>query len=156
MWSTGEPPFGGEVRRAIGLLAVLAGARGGVADAIAQGPRFFYPEPPPSTFRVTKAVRFATSDTLALAMDVYRPAKNSGPAPAVILYSMHWVGEGPPARESNEWARGWARIAAAHGIVAIIADLRAEPGTGNATTPTRALGDDFSRLVAHLTEHAAR
>lgn len=71
-----------------------------------------------------------------------------------IFYTLYWPAEGASARESD-WYQSWARIAAANGIVAIVPDLRAEPGTGNATTPVRALGDDFQRLVTHLTEHAS-
>ena len=125
------------------------------SDADAQRWPFHYPEPPTTAVRVTTGVQFATVDTLPLAMDVYRPATSSGPAPALILYQLFWLGEGTP-RESNDHTKSWARIAAANGIVAIIPDLRAEPGTGNAARPSQALGDDFARLVAHLTENATR
>jgi dienelactone hydrolase len=56
---------------------------------------------------------------------------------------------------TGDWYHAWARLAAASGIVAILPDLRAEPGTGTASAPARALGDDFEQLVAHVTGHAA-
>jgi hypothetical protein len=46
-------------------------------------------------------------------------------------------------------------ISAAVQVLRIVPDLRAEPGTGTAAAPARARGDDFQRLVSHLTEHAA-
>ena len=117
--------------------------------------RFFYPEPPASSVRVTRDVRFATVDTIVLSMDVYRPANPTQNAPAVIFYSPFWVGE-QRSRQSNDWVKNWARIAASNGIVTFVPDIRAEPGTGNAGAPARALGDDFDRFVAHAIENSSK
>jgi dienelactone hydrolase len=113
------------------------------------------PEPRLEASRVTRDVSFAIVDTSNLLMDVYRPAHSTGACPAVIFYTLYWPAEGASARKANDWFKSWARLAAANGIVAILPDLRAEPGTGNAEKPARALGDDFQRLVAHLTDHAS-
>ena len=112
------------------------------------------PEPPPDAARVTKDIGYATVDGASLLMDVYRPAAGQAPLPAVIFYTMYWPGEGPSARVSADWFKHWARLAAANGLVAILPDLRAEPGTGNAERPVRPAGDDFQRLMAHLAGHA--
>jgi dienelactone hydrolase len=123
-------------------------------EAAAQQTRFFYPEPPAAAVRITNDIKFGTADTVTLAMDVYRPANVSSLSPALIFYVPFWTEE-RRSRTSNDWATGWARIAAANGIVAIIPDIRAMPGTGNATAPTRPLGDDFPRFLAYLGEHAS-
>lgn len=123
-------------------------------QAPAQQWPLYFPEPSRDAARVSKDIHFATADTINLLMDVYRPNDGSASSPALIFYTLYWPAEGASARESD-WYQSWARIAAANGIVAIVPDLRAEPGTGNATTPVRALGDDFQRLVTHLTEHAS-
>ncbi|MCG3154860.1 MAG: hypothetical protein DKINENOH_01456 [bacterium] len=125
-----------------------------VGQASAQQWPLHFPEPSPDVVRVLKDIRFATTDTISLLMDVYRPNVASAGSPALIFYTLYWPAEGASLRESD-WYKSWARIAAANGIVAIVPDLRAEPGTGNATTPVRASGDDFQRLVAHLTKHAS-
>lgn len=129
------------------LALLLAG------QTLAQQWPLHFPEPPHDAVRVTTDLRFATADTASLMMDVYRPSEASTSSPALIFYTLYWPGEGASLRQSD-WYKSWARIAAANGIVAIVPDLRAEPGTGNATTPVRAWGDDFQRLVAHLSEHA--
>jgi dienelactone hydrolase len=90
-----------------------------------------------------------------LAMDVYRPADTSRAAPALILYALYWPEDNDrPARVSNDHVKRWARIAAGHGIVAIVPDLRAMPGTGTPQAPARARAEDFERLVAHLAQHS--
>jgi dienelactone hydrolase len=133
------------------LLSCVALACAPVATE-AQAYGAFYPEPPAGMIQKLSNVQFAADDTLRMLMDVYRPAKGSG-APALILYTLYAAPE-KPGREANEWLRSWARMAAARGIVAILPDLRAEPGTGNASGPGRARGADFQRLVAHLSAHA--
>jgi dienelactone hydrolase len=120
----------------------------GASDASAQWP-LHYPEPDRNSVRIAKAVRYATADGSSLLMDVYRPANASTPAPAIVFYTLYWPGEGSSSR-SSDWYVSWARIAAANGIVAIVPDLRAEPGTGNAQSPSRPLGDDFQLLLADL------
>ena len=139
--------------RPFALLPAIAAAL--VAAAQPPAWSFHYPQPRADAVRVTRDVPFATADTLTLAMDVYRPARAAGASPALVLWSTFVAGE-PRERPTNDYLSSWARLAAASGIVAVVPDLRAEPGTGNATTPSRALGDDFSRLTAHLVEHAAR
>jgi dienelactone hydrolase len=142
--------------RPLGVTIVILLTRLAVSTAEAQQRPFYYPAPPPEDIQVMKDVSFATVDTLDLAMDVYRPAHGSTASPGLILYSLYWPEDGDrPARESNDHARNWARIAAANGIVAVIPDLRAEPGTGNAQAPARAREGDFDRLVAHLVAHAS-
>jgi len=131
-------------------MALIAVAR---AESQERERPFYYPQPAAGTIRETKAIRFATADSFPLSFDLYRPARASRPLPALIFYSLFWPEENAP-RRSNEWA-SWARVAAGNGIVAILPELRAEPGTGNATTPARARGDDFGRLLAYLREHAA-
>lgn len=115
----------------------------------------YFPEPPAGTSEVTRNVRFATVEATNLQMDVYRPRGVTTSSPALIFYTLYWPSEGGSTRESNDWYMSWARIAAAHGIVAVIPDLRAVAGTGTAAAPVRPLGDDFQRLVAHLVEHAS-
>jgi acetyl esterase/lipase len=114
-----------------------------------------FPEPPDDATQVTKNVTFATVDATSLRMDVYRPRAGKTALPALIFYALYWPSDGAPARESNDWYKAWGRIAAANGIVAIVPDLRAEPGTGTAAAPARAAGDDFQRLVSFLVEHAS-
>lgn len=133
---------------ALALLLLL------VRQTSAQQWPLHFPEPSPQAVRVSNDIRFATIDTMSLLMDVYRPNDASTSSPALIFYTLYWPGEGASLRQSD-WYKSWARIAAANGIVAIVPDLRAEPGTGNATTPVRALGDDFQRLMTYLTEHAS-
>jgi dienelactone hydrolase len=135
---------------AIAAALLALAARG----AAAQQWRMHYPEPPAAAVRIERGVPFATADGTRLAMDVYRPAATQGPAPALVLFALFWEGD-RPSREANDHVTSWARIAAANGIVAVIPDLRGEPGTGNATAPARARGDDLARLLAHLGEHAS-
>jgi predicted acyl esterase len=137
----------------IAACALMAALRAGTASA--QQWTLKVPEPPPDAVRVTKDIRYTTVDGASLLMDVYRPAAGQAPLPAVIFYTLYWPAEGASARASADWFKHWARLAAANGIVAILPDLRAEPGTGNAERPVRAAGDDFQRLIAHLTGHAA-
>ena len=113
-----------------------------------------YPQPPADAVRVTRDVQFGTAGSSPLAMDVYRPSGGGGPYPAVIFYKLYWPAEGPSERSTSDWYKSWARLAAANGIVAILPDLRAEPGTGNATSPARPLGDDFQSLLANVTANA--
>ncbi len=140
-------------RLTIASVVVLTGLA--LDEGRAQERPFHYPVPPQETIRVTRGVAYAGDGTSTLAMDVYRPAAASAPAPALILYSLYWPEDNDrPAREANDQARRWAQIAAGRGIVAIIPDLRAMPGTGTAQAPARARQGDFERVVAHLTEHA--
>jgi len=120
----------------------------------AQERPFHYPVPSLDAVRLRKAIAYARVDTTTLAMDVYRPKSDSGSAPALILYSLYWPeSNDKPAREANDQAVRWARIAAAAGIVAIIPDLRAVPGTGTAQAPSRARDGELDSLLAHLSKH---
>ena len=139
------------IARAFGCMVILLLA---ASEVSAQQWVLKVPEPPLDSCRVTKDVPFAMSDGAPLRMNVYRPSQSEGALPAVIFYTLYWPAEGPSARTSGDWFKSWARLAAANGLVAIIPDLRAEPGTGTAERPARALADDFQRLVAHVTAHA--
>lgn len=135
----------------VGLLGALCAATVLIArDAAGQWP-LHYPEPAVNSVHASKGVAYATSEGSSLLMDVYRPAGAHAAGPALVFYSLYWPAEGSSSR-SSDWYVAWARIAAANGIVAIVPDLRAEPGTGNAQTPARALGNDFRLLLAHLVE----
>ena len=141
-------------RLTIASVVLLTGTAFGTGRA--QERPFFYPLPSQEAVRVTRGVAYAREGTSTLAMDVYRPAAASAPAPALILYALHWPEDNDkPAREANDHVRRWAQIAAGHGIVAIIPDLRAMPGTGTAQAPARAREGDFERVVAYVTEHAS-
>jgi len=129
-----------------------AALRINAAGAQPQQP-FYYPEPPSSAFRVTKDVPYATARGAA-AMDIYRPT-TPGLAPALILFTARWASDARSPREADTRALGWAKLAAAAGIVAIIPEVRAEEGTGNATTPTRVANGELSSVVEHLVGHAA-
>lgn len=139
------------LRSTVGAISLLLS---GLTTAGAQGWPFHYPEPPDSSVRLVKDVRYARVDTLNLAMDVYMPARGASPMPTLVLYSLFWPPD-KPGRESNTWLQSWARIAAANGIVAVIPDLRAEAGTGTAATPSRPIGDDFERALEYIADHAA-
>jgi dienelactone hydrolase len=136
------------------ICALAVSVAAGVGASAQQWP-LHVPEPPLEASRVSKDVRFASVDSSNLLMDVYRPSGGTGTFPAVIFYTLYWPAEGGSGRASNDWYKSWGRLAAANGIVAIVPDLRAEPGTGNAEKPARAAGDDFPRLVRHLVEHAS-
>jgi len=145
--------FPGLIRLASLMLLTGLASRSGEA----QERPFHYPVPSLDAFRVTKGVGYARVDSVTLAMDVYRPKTASRLSPALILYSMYWPEENDrPSRESNDHAMRWARIASAAGIVAIIPDLRAVPGTGNAQAPARAREGELDSLLAHLATHARR
>jgi dienelactone hydrolase len=134
------------------LTTVLAASSGR-----AQERPFHYPVPSLDAVRVTKGVAYTRVDGVTLAMDVYRPQTASGLSPAMILYSMYWPEENNrPPRESNDHVMRWARIAAAAGIVAIIPDLRAVPGTGTAQAPSRARDGELDSLLVHLATHSSR
>ena len=125
-------------------------------QAGAQGPRppFYYPMPRATAVRVTPNVRFVQSDSVTLSFSIYRPTvRTSRPAPVLLFYSLFWPEDGG-SRRSDEW-ESWARVAAGNGIVAIMPELRGEPGTGNSSTPARIRGNDFERLITYLRAHAA-
>jgi dienelactone hydrolase len=136
------------------LVVAIAFVSIGAAEARAQQRPFHYPMPPQDAVEVSRGVVFARVDSTTLAMAVYRPANASSASPALILYSLFWPEEKDrPPREANDQARSWARIAAGNGIIALVPDLRAVPGTGTASAPTRARDGDFDLLLTHLREH---
>jgi hypothetical protein len=94
--------------------------------------RFVYPAPAAETYRVTSDVPFARIDTTTLAMDVYLPMRATPRAPAIIFWSR--------SRRTDEMLKGWARHAAANGIVGVIPDARGRP-----------FDDILRRVVAELT-----
>ena len=129
--------------RTVGLTAVVAWASLGASDAAAQQQRFLYPTPPPAAVRVTTSIPFARIDSTTLAMDVYRPAGRSAASPAIIVVRPFFDPGRPPERQASEWMKGWARVAAANGVVAILPDLRG-----------RTYAEELRLLVAHLSERA--
>ena len=135
----------------LALLTSLAFELGG-----AQERPFHFDVPSLDALRLLRAVTYARVDTSTLAMDVYRPKNAPNPAPVLVLYGLYWPeSNDKPTREVNDQAIRWARIAASRGIVAVIPDLRAEPGTGTAQAPSRAREGELDRLLAHLVQHAA-
>jgi hypothetical protein len=123
--------------RATPVLFLLVFAVGPAADA--QRPGIFYPEPPASAIAVSKAVPFASVDTVTLRMDVYRPTGTVGrqARPGLAFYL------GGVDRASAAYV-AWARLAASKGLVAVLADARVADHA-----------KDFSALLAHLTERGA-
>jgi dienelactone hydrolase len=90
------------------------------ATADAQEMRFHYPAPPESAFRVIKDVTFGRSASGPLQMDVYRPA--SGTTHPTLIFFNTATG----TQRSNPFYASWARIAASHGITAVLPDLGME------------------------------
>lgn len=135
------------MRRAMGVAAaVLAAAAGAASVTRAQQPpawRFHYPEPRADAVRIARDVEYGAADGTRLLMDVYRPARAAAPAPALIFYAPMRTPAGATARVVSEHLRGWARIAAGNGLVAVVPDLRPD-----------AHAADFGRLLAHLASHA--
>jgi dienelactone hydrolase len=109
------------------------------AAAQAQAPRFVLPVDT-SAVDVTMNHQYATSDTVALKMDVYRQkgAPRAG-QPALIFFN-----RATGANRSGAFYLGWARAAASRGVVAVLPDLR----DGREA-------QDFRLLVRHLVEHGA-
>jgi len=137
----------------VAFLTVLTGVA--LTDAGAQERPFHFPVPPLDAVRLTKAVAYTRVDTTTLAMDVYQPKHVPSSAPALVFYGFYWPESNDrPPREVNDQAIRWARIVASRGIVAVIPDLRAEPGTGTAQSPTRARKGELEQLLAHLNQHA--
>ena len=120
------------------LVLIVAGSAGSLAGQS----RFLYPAPPPESFTIARDIRFARVDTIDLAMDVYRPAGRTGPAPALILFSPFLPGS--ERRRAHEWLVGWASVAASKGLAAVIPDIR------------WGLAQDFRLFIDHLTQHAGR
>jgi dienelactone hydrolase len=122
------------------LLVALACAA--PAASRAQPPRFVLP--PAGAVAETTDVRYGSADTLALRMDVYRPAgATAAPRPALVFFNR---AVGAAQRNAfNGFYRGWARAAASRGLVAIVPDLRG----GHE-------GADYRSLIEYLTQNAAR
>jgi dienelactone hydrolase len=91
---------------------------------------------------VTTDVRYGAADTIALRMDVYRPAGAAPRRPALIFFNR---AVGAEQRNAfNAFYPSWARAAASRGLVAVVPDLR---GGSEAR--------DFRALVDHLVRNAA-
>jgi hypothetical protein len=118
------------MRSTVAFLLWAASATG----VSAQEMRFFYPAPAASTFQAIKDVRYGTSGTDRLRLDVYRPA-GPGVHPTLIFSNLAY---GP--QRSGAFYVNWAQIAASKGITAIVPDLRAESYV-----------DDMVKLLDYLT-----
>lgn len=105
----------------------------------AQEPKLAFP-PPAADVVVDRDVRFGTSGTTALMMDVYHRPRSANDARPVLIFFNHATG----ADRSNRFYAAWARTAASRGLVAILPDLR------GGSDP-----EDFQALLAHLSVHAA-
>jgi dienelactone hydrolase len=116
----------------------IAIALTGVA-AHSQNAPFFYRAPPPGAVAISKNVQYGTADTAVLRMDIYHPGRTRATSPALIFFN---VASGRD--RGNGFYAAWARTAASKGLVAIVPDLH----SGRAE-------QDFTSLVAHLTQHAA-
>ena len=102
----------------------------------AQVAGIYYAEPPAGTFAVVQDLRYRDGDTARLRMDIYRPARVRGAVPALVFFAF-----GTP-RENSAYV-AWARVAASQGLVAVLADLRADSAA-----------QDFRILLAHLQQRA--
>jgi len=105
-----------------------------VAAPVGGQTAIFYPDPPASSFSVTRDVRYGSADTTTLRMDIYRPAGRSSLRPVLILNAVAL----PRTYAVNA---NLARIAASKGLVAIIPDLRLASGP-----------EDLRLLLTHLAE----
>ena len=124
------------------VAAVVAAVVPALAPARAQTPRFVLP--PAGEVAVTTDVRYASADTTALRMDVYRPAgATAARLPALIFFNRAFGAEQRNA--FNGFYPAWARAAASRGLVAIVPDLRG----GHE-------GGDYRSLVEYLVQNAAR
>jgi dienelactone hydrolase len=106
--------------------------------AAAAQEQFFYPSPDSGSVATSTDVTYATDDTLALKMDVYRPT-GGGPVRPTLIFFNQAVG---PQRAFFFYRR-WAETAASRGLVGIVPDLRREHAAA-----------DFQRLLRHLSAHA--
>jgi hypothetical protein len=103
---------------ALGAIA-LVGATTRAAHAQAAPPRFVLPTRAAGV-AVSRDVPYAVFDSGRLAMDVYRPVTSrSARLPAIVFFN-----RATGAERSDPFYAGWARAAAARGLVAILPDLR--------------------------------
>lgn len=109
------------------------------ANLDAQEMRFFYPSPPAGAMTSTRDVEY-TDRLDHLRMDVYRPANATGALPAIIFFNAATGAQ----RRAFAFYTKWAEIAAFHGLVAIVPDLRRD-----------SLATDFEALIGHLGGRAA-
>ena len=106
---------------------------------------FFYPPPPPVTVTATRDELYHESGSTQLRMDVYRHAKSSGTAPALIFFNQT---VGARRTAFTMYAR-WGELAAAKGLVAIVPDLR--PDSSAADFRQGESGSDEGRLLGRQT-----
>ena len=103
--------------------------------ARAQNAGIFYPAPPASAVAVTRNVQYASADTGALRMDVYRPtARSAAKSPALVFFTT--------GSQRANYA-GLGRIVASKGIVAVLGDLRSD-----------SLPRDFRTMLAAVVSQA--
>ncbi len=122
------------------MLTRVVGSLGLVALPLAaQDLRFHYPAPAPGAVTVMRDIPYGTAGGTALRMDVYRPAAGKT-APGLVFFNR---AVGP--ERAHVFYTGWARTAAAQGLVAIVPDLR-----------SREAGQDFRLLIAHLVGQGTR
>jgi dienelactone hydrolase len=126
------------VSAAIGIGILIAGVASGQETT---SPPFYYPAPPAGSVVVSRDIAFGTPDTATLRMDVYRSARATASAPALVFFSQR----GNLQQEAPWFVTRWAEVAAANDLVAIVPDLRFT------TAPA-----DFRLLLAHLTQHGDR
>jgi dienelactone hydrolase len=107
--------------------------------ANAQEASFYYPPPATGSVAVTKNVEYGRGDTLALRMDVFRPANATGRLPMLVVFF-----GGVGAQRSNGYTEGWANAAASHGMVAVLPDIRQDRAA-----------DDFRQLIDFLYANAS-
>jgi dienelactone hydrolase len=107
--------------------------------ANAQAAPFYYPAPAAGSVTVTKDVQFGRGDTLALHMDVFRPANATGRLPILVIF---YGGVG--AQRSNGFSMGWANAAASNGMVAVLPDIRQDHAA-----------EDFRSVIDYLYDNAS-
>ena len=115
--------------------AVVVLALASASVAAAQADFTFALRPASGRVSVTKDVQFGRADSVALRMDVYRPADAVGRRLPTLVFFNRAVG----ADRSQPFYAAWARAAASRGLVAILPDLR---GGSEAA--------DFQALLTHL------
>jgi dienelactone hydrolase len=108
----------------------------------AQEQALVYPATSPESVIVRNGVTYKTSGSTALAFDLFRPASagKEQRLPVFVIFN----GFGGSFMRNSPQARGWAGIAAAHGLAAVTM----ETTSGHVT-------EDFDSFVGYLREHAA-
>jgi dienelactone hydrolase len=116
---------------------VLVIACSGILTSAAHAQNRFALSTPDTNVRLTRDLVYAVSDTVRLRLDIYSPPNATTPSPALLFFN-RGTGEG----RATPWTVGWARAAAARGLVAILPDLR----EGSEAR-------DFQHLLTFLVQH---